>query len=75
MTGLALVVGTLVLARTRRPEVALVVLLELMTGAGLLRLAVDPTVTRVATAAGILLVRRLSVGAVTAHRAHPLPAA
>ncbi|MDT0274318.1 hypothetical protein [Blastococcus goldschmidtiae] len=55
----ALVAGALVLVRTRRPSVALPVLLELLLAAGLLRLAGDPSWGTIATVAALVLLRRL----------------
>lgn len=55
----ALVAGALVLVRTRRPAAALPVLLDLLLAAGLLRLAGDPGWHTIATAAAIVLLRRL----------------
>lgn len=60
VTALALGVSALVLARTGRLLPALGVLLELLTGAGLLRLAAAPTLDRALAAAGVLLVRQLA---------------
>ena len=58
-TAAALAVGALVLVRTRRPAAALPVLLDLLLAAGLLRLAGDPDWRTIATAAAIVLLRRL----------------
>ncbi len=55
----ALVAGALVLVRTRRPAVALPVLLELLLAAGLLRLAGEPSWGTITTVAAIVLLRRL----------------
>ena len=55
----ALVAGALVLVGTRRPSVALPVLLELLLAAGLLRLAGDPSWDTIAAVAGVVLLRRL----------------
>jgi len=52
--------GALVLVRTRALLPALASLLELLTAAGLLRLAATPTYDRAAAAAGVLVVRRLA---------------
>ena len=61
-----LVAGAAVLVSVRQPTVALAVALELWTAAGLLRLTGAPTIEAVATAAGVLVVRRLVV--VSLHR-------
>lgn len=58
-TAAALAVGALVLVRTRRPGAALPALLDLLLAAGLLRLAGDPDWRAIATAAAIVLLRRL----------------
>jgi hypothetical protein len=57
--GAALVAGALALAATRRPATALGVLLDLLLAAGLLRLTGDPSWHALATAAAIVLLRRL----------------
>jgi hypothetical protein len=57
--ALALVAGAVTLAATRRPALALGVLLDLLLAAGLLRLAAEPTWTSLATAAAVVLLRRL----------------
>ena len=59
VTVLALVAGTVTLVSTRRPALALGVLLEMLLAAGLLRLAAEPTWTALGTAAAIVLLRRL----------------
>lgn len=61
VTALALAVGAVVVIRTRRLAPALACFMELLTGAGLLRLAASPTLTRALAAGGVLLVRRLAV--------------
>jgi len=61
VTALGLVVGALLLARTRTLGPAVAVLMEMLTGAGLLRLAASPTWTRAAGAGGVLLVRRIVI--------------
>jgi len=58
VTALGIVVGGVVLVRTERLLPALAALLEMLTGAGLLRLAAAPTLTRALTAGSVLLVRR-----------------
>jgi hypothetical protein len=55
----ALVSAMVVLVAIREWMVALAVMLDLLTAAGLLRLAADPSVTRVLSAATVLAVRRL----------------
>lgn len=60
VTAGALGVGALVLSRTRRLAPALASLMELLTAAGLLRLAAAPTLSRALAAGGILLVRRVA---------------
>lgn len=60
VTALGVVVGGVVLVRTERLGPALAALLEMLTGAGLLRLAAAPTLTRALTAGAVLLVRRLA---------------
>lgn len=59
VVALALVAAAAALLATRRPEVGLAVLLDLLMCAGLLYLAAGPTYTRAATAAIILGIRRL----------------
>ncbi len=59
VTALALVAGAVALAATRRPALALGVLLDLLLAAGLLRLAAEPTWASLATAAAVVLLRRL----------------
>jgi hypothetical protein len=59
VAGAALVAGALTLAVTRRPSVALGVLLDLLLAAGLLRLAGDPAWRIIVTAAVIVALRRL----------------
>lgn len=63
---LALVSAAAVLARTRDLGQALPVLLELLTAAGLLRLAHDATWRAIVTAAVVVALRRL-----VAHGLHP----
>lgn len=60
VTALGVVVGGVVLARTERLGPSLAALLEMLTAAGLLRLAAAPTLTRALTAVAVLLVRRLA---------------
>lgn len=59
LTVLGLVCGLLVLVRERDIRLAVAVLLEFLLGAGLLRLADHPTSRAIATAAVIVLVRKL----------------
>jgi hypothetical protein len=54
-----LVAAAAALLATRRREVSLAILLDLLTCAGLLHLAAGPTYTRAATAAIVLGIRRL----------------
>lgn len=60
VTGAALTVAAVV-PTTRRPAIALPVLLEFLTAAGLIRLAAQPTWTRLFVAAGVVALRRLVV--------------
>jgi len=60
VTTFGLGVGALVLARTGRLIVSLTVFMDMLTAAGLLRLAAAPTLTRALAAGGVLLVRRLA---------------
>ena len=53
--------AALVLARTRDLRLAVAVLLEFLTAAGLLRLTEATSVLPVLTAAGIILVRRVAI--------------
>ncbi|PWW22081.1 uncharacterized protein DUF1622 [Geodermatophilus normandii] len=59
VSALALVAGTVALAATRSPALALGVFLDLLLAAGLLRLAAEPTWTSLGTAAAVVLLRRL----------------
>ncbi|WP_207921463.1 hypothetical protein [Micromonospora sp. KC721] len=59
VTGLALLCGAVVLVTVRSWRAALRVLLDLLVAAGLLRLAVDSGWDALATAAVIILLRRL----------------
>ena len=59
VTGLGLVSATAVLARARDGRLALRVLLEFLTAAGLLRLAGDPGWPEIGAAAAVVAVRRL----------------
>ena len=61
-TGLGLVSATAVLARTRELQQALLVLLDLLLAAGLLRLALDGTWRALTMAALVMGVRTLAVG-------------
>ncbi len=60
VTALGIAVAGVVLVRTGRLQPSLAALLEMPTGAGLLRLAALPTPTRALTAGCVLLVRRLA---------------
>jgi hypothetical protein len=65
----AVLAATLVLARTRSLRQALPVLLDLLTAAGLLRLAATPSWTTLGVTAVVIVLRRLvSVGLRTAMR-------
>ena len=69
VTAAAVVCAALALARTRSAAVALPVLLDLLLGATLLRLALRPTPTQLATTAALVAVKRLaSVGVQRAGR-------
>ncbi|HEY6744350.1 MAG TPA: hypothetical protein VI357_01400 [Mycobacteriales bacterium] len=61
VTGAALTAAAVVLAVTRRPRQALPVLLDLLTAAGLLRLAAEPEWHRLLSAAAIVALRHLLV--------------
>jgi len=61
VSAVALVSGVVVLISTRRLSAALPVLLDLLTAAGLLRLAADPSWQRIASAAAIVALRHLLV--------------
>ena len=58
-TAAALLAGLVALVATRRPAAALPVFLDLLTAAGLLRLVGGPGWPALATAAAILVLRRL----------------
>ncbi|MGY1839453.1 MULTISPECIES: hypothetical protein [unclassified Modestobacter] len=60
LSAFALVAGALTLASTRRPALALGVLLDLLLAAGLLRLAGEPDWQGIATTAVIVLLRHLA---------------
>jgi len=60
VTLAALVSAALALLVTRRPAVALPVLLDLLLAAGLLRLALQPSPTQLAGTALLVLVKRLA---------------
>ena len=67
----AILAGALVLLRTRSLRQALPVLLDLLTAAGLLRLAVAPTWSGLAVTAIVIVLRRLvTAGIRTASAAH-----
>ncbi len=68
VTGGGLLVAALVLARTRKPVLALGVLLDLFTAAGLIRLTGPPDLQRTATAALVILIRHLAVFGLTTGR-------
>ncbi|MGY1845613.1 hypothetical protein [Modestobacter sp. SYSU DS0875] len=60
LSALALVAGALTLAASRRPALALGVLLDLLLAAGLLRMAGDPDWQSIATAAALVALRHLA---------------
>jgi hypothetical protein len=59
VTAAALLAALVALAATRRPAAALPVFLDLLVAAGLLRLVGEPGGQALATAASIILLRRL----------------
>ena len=59
VTAAALAAGLVALLATRRPATALPVFLDLLVAAGLLRLVGEPSWQALATAAAILVLRRL----------------
>jgi hypothetical protein len=59
VTAAALAAGLVALLATRRPATALPVFLDLLVAAGLLRLAGEPSWQALASAAAILVLRRL----------------
>jgi hypothetical protein len=59
VSALAVVAAVVALVATRRPALALGVLLDLLLAAGLLRLAAEPTWSSIATAAAVVALRRL----------------
>ncbi|MGI8533065.1 MAG: hypothetical protein ACR2KN_08680 [Geodermatophilaceae bacterium] len=62
LSAAALIATGVVLVATRRPTAALPVLLEFLTAAGLVRLAAEPTWSRLLGAAAVVAARRLLVG-------------
>ena len=68
VTGAALVTGAIGFAVTRQLIPALTVFLDLLTAAGLLRLAAEPTARTIATSAAIIALRHLSGAGLTAGR-------
>ncbi|TYP88862.1 DUF1622 domain-containing protein [Blastococcus xanthinilyticus] len=73
VAGIALVSGGLALAVTRRPALALGILLDLLVAAGLLRLAGDPDWRAILSTAAVVALRHLvsyglRLGAVSVHR-------
>lgn len=68
VTGGGVLAAALVLARTRSPVLALGVLLDLFTAAGLIRLTGPPDLQRTATAALVILIRHLAVFGLTTGR-------
>jgi hypothetical protein len=65
---MALASAVAVVAAIRQWMVALAVLLDLLTAAGLLRLAADPSVSRVLSAATVLAIRHLVTWSLTNSR-------
>ncbi len=61
VTALALLSGAVALVRIRQLGPALAVLMEMLTGAGLLHLAAAPTLNRALGAGGVLLIRKLAI--------------
>ncbi|WP_346618588.1 DUF1622 domain-containing protein [Blastococcus montanus] len=59
VAGVALLTGVWTLAITRRPALALGILLDLLVAAGVLRLAGDPSWEAIATAATVVAIRHL----------------
>ncbi|MCZ2860494.1 DUF1622 domain-containing protein [Blastococcus sp. VKM Ac-2987] len=59
VAGVAVVSGLVALAATRRPALALGILLDLLVAAGLLRLAGDPSWQAIATTAVVIALRHL----------------
>ena len=59
VTAAALIAGLVALVSTRSPAAALPVFLDLLVAAGLLRLVGQPSWQALATAAAIILLRRL----------------
>lgn len=72
VAALGLVVGALVLVRTGQLLPSLAALLEMLGGAGLLRLSAEPSLTRALAAGAVLLVRRLVTAGLRG--APPVPA-
>ncbi len=67
-TLLGLIAAACVLLRTRQVQLALGVLLDFLLAAGLLRLSHDTTPRALATAATIVLVRKIVAFGLTARR-------
>jgi hypothetical protein len=61
LTAAALIAAGIALAASRRPRAALSVLLDLLTAAGLLRLAAEPDWHRLLTAAAVVALRHVIV--------------
>ncbi len=61
VTAAALSAAAVALVVTRRPGVALAVLLDLLTAAGLLRLAADPDWHRLASVAAVVALRQVNL--------------
>lgn len=76
LTAAALVCGGVALATTRRLSEALAVFLDVLTAAGLLRLAAAPTWRALATSAAIVALRHLGgAGLAAGQRARAVGAA
>lgn len=68
ITGAGALSAAIVLARTRSGVLALGVLLDLFTAAGLVRLTGPPNLARTATAALVILIRHVAVYGLSASR-------
>ncbi len=75
VTGAGVLAATFVLARTRRPVLALGVLLDLFMAAGLIRLTGPPDLQRTVSAALVILIRHVAgYGLSTSRRSRPAAA-
>lgn len=68
VTAGALISSGVCLGVTRQPRQAMSVLLDLLTAAGLLRLAIDPDLQRAAAAGAVVVLRHLIVFGLNARR-------